>query len=310
MKYESEIFDCDSFQDGIISIEDIKQTIGPFLGRNILQSEWLELSNTKIQQLRRQILKQKLLAWLPRIVRDQKSIEFNYNLQWEKLPVEIQTEINGLQIPLEWGDLRFMGRAVATKRVHLLYLIKLIKKLAPKSVLEVGSGNGLNLIGLATQFSDISLTGLELTSSGVDASNRIANKITLPQSILDFIPLPLQRLNIAETIDFYKGNACNMPFEDSSFDLVYTALALEQMEEVRNSALTEISRVANKWVIMIEPFRDFNDSGIQKLYIDANHYFSAKISDLSQYGLKPLCIIDNIPNKIFMKIAIVLAIKQ
>ena len=39
---------------------------------------------------------------------------------------------------------------------------------------------------------------------------------------------------------------------------------------------------------MIEPFRDWNESGIRRDYIIANDYFSASVADLAAYRLQPI----------------------
>jgi hypothetical protein len=69
------------------------------------------------------------------------------------------------------------------------------------------------------------------------------------------------------------------------------------METVRNQALVEIVRVSKSKVIMIEPFRDFNQSGIKRDYIVANDYFSATIKDVEKFGLKKICCSSDFPNK-------------
>ena len=86
-------------------------------------------------------------------------------------------------------------------------------------------------------------------------------------------------------LNVVQGSAAQLPFPDHSFDLVYTVLALEQMEEIRGLALSELQRVSRRHVLMIEPFWEYNPPGIRRDYILANHYFDATLPNLEAFGL-------------------------
>ena len=45
-----------------------------------------------------------------------------------------------------------------------------------------------------------------------------------------------------------------MPFEDGAVDMVYTSLALEQMDLIIDDVLSEIQRVSMKWALLYEAF--------------------------------------------------------
>jgi SAM-dependent methyltransferase len=151
------------------------------------------------------------------------------------------------------------------------------------------------------------LCGVELTQSGVEAARAIAELPRLPQIVDEFVPLPLKTTALNGAIEFKCGNARALPFADRSFDIVYTSLALEQMEEIRAQALAEIARVAKRWVIMVEPFRDFNDDALRRSYIKSQDYFSARVADLADYGLKPIVVSADMPHKVTLKPAFVIA---
>lgn len=299
----------DLLPDLLVEPSQIERILSPYMGRSLSTEEWSKIQDEEFTRLQTYLRKHKWLRWIPGALRSQKSIKFNYDAQWINFEAEDQVSKLGKLVPLEWGNRYFMARAVATKRIHLLHLMKIIEITGPNSILEVGAGNGLNLIELAAYFDDKKFTGLELTPGGVNASIRLASKLPLPNSIIEFSPLPLTKKNVVGRINFNIGNAAKMPFEETSFDLVYTSLALEQMEEVRDGALREIARVAKKWVVMIEPWRDFNNFGVRASYIDANRYFSGFIDDLPTYGLIPVRVIQDVPNKINLKVAIVVAQK-
>jgi ubiquinone/menaquinone biosynthesis C-methylase UbiE len=200
--------------------------------------------------------------------------------------------------PCVWGRRVFLARPYGIKRVHQFLLAKFIDTTKPKNVLEVGSGNGLNLFILSSLFPAIRFSGCELTKGGYEASKKIVLEDTLPEYIYKFSPLAPIDLKAHKLINFQMGSAEKLPYDDEQFDVIFTVLALEQMEEIRDKALRELSRVCKKYIVMVEPFRDWNNEATNRHRIRSLDYFYAKVSDLYKYGLKPLGIYDNIPNKL------------
>ena len=254
--------------------------------------------------------RQLLLGWLPKFGRTQASVANDYSRQWLANPLRQQLLTSGPVGPCQWRERKFLARAIGTKRVHLLHLFRALEALKPETVLEVGAGNGVNLLAIAARYPAIRLTGTELTPGGVEAAQMIAAQEKLPDELLGFLPRPAARASVRDDIEFLQGDARRLPFGDSAFDLVFTSLALEQMEEIRDAALREISRVARSWVMMIEPFRDFNDEGIRRRYIRAQNYFSARVGDLRSYGLEAVFVSGDMPHKLTLQPAVVVARKQ
>ena len=108
-------------------------------------------------------------------------------------------------------------------------------------------------------------------------------------------------------IQWVEADAAKMPFADASFDLVFTALALEQVESIRARALAEVARVSSGHVAMVEPFRDWNADGARRALIVGKEYFAASIADLAAYGMEPELVIANMPTKLAMGVGLVLA---
>ena len=104
----------------------------------------------------------------------------------------------------------------------------LIEYLSPKSgerILEFGFGTGSNLILAASQNTDIELIGLDIDPK----IKRIASKKLLRNNI----DIPLQ---------LYDGSV--FPFEDNSFDKVFSCLVFHQLADNKKAhALNEINRV-------------------------------------------------------------------
>ena len=82
-------------------------------------------------------------------------------------------------------------------------------------------------------------------------------------------------------INLSKSNAISLPFEDSSFDLVYSRHTLEQMPRIFTHALTEMIRVSRKSIVLFEP--SFEKGSLsQKLKMIKNDYFRGLDQFLSQ----------------------------
>lgn len=68
--------------------------------------------------------------------------------------------------PWLWRDRCLLANTIGATRWRQLLLIKAIERVRPRRVLEVGCGNGINLLLLACRFPDIEFTGVELTAEG------------------------------------------------------------------------------------------------------------------------------------------------
>jgi SAM-dependent methyltransferase len=212
--------------------------------------------------------------------------------------------------PWEWHGRRMFASDVGATRFRQLLLIRFIERLRPCRVLEVGCGNGINLILLAGRFPEIAFTGVELTEAGHRAARELQKRKELPPALRDYAPLPLADTTAFRSIQFLQGNATSLPYEDGAFDLVITVLALEQMERVRSQALGEIARVAGRHTLMIEPFQDTNRALWPRLNVLRRDYFRGRIADLGRYGLEPVLAFDDYPQESFLKTCAVLAEKR
>ena len=207
-----------------------------------------------------------------------------------------------------WGERRFWSEAMATKRVHLALLMKTIHAISPKKVLEVGSGIGINLLALGARFPDIEFFGAELTKAGVDATTAVAAK-GVPENMISFSPEPIENEGPLDNVHAIEANATSLQFADGEFGFVFSAHALEQMEAIRESAMSEMVRVSSGHVAMIEPFADWNASGMRREFIVGKQYFQGSVGDLESLGLTVEFVTGNIPAKLTMGMGFVLARK-
>lgn len=209
--------------------------------------------------------------------------------------------------PVLWGERRMMVRPRALKRLYLRSVLGILRDRQPATVLEVGCGSGRNLFTLAAMYPQARYTGVELTEAGVAAARALQAEPTVGEAIARHAPAPLADPAAHRDISFLQGNAAALPFADTSFDIALTILALEQMEAVRDRALVELARVSRDLVVMIEPWRDLNQTGYRRDRIVSHGYFSAAVADLARFGLRPVHVDLTLPSKLQMGVALVVA---
>jgi SAM-dependent methyltransferase len=211
--------------------------------------------------------------------------------------------------PWLWGERRFMASTNGSARFRHLLIAALIEKLQPRSVLEIGCGNGINLLLLANRFPDVTFAGVDLTDSGPRLFAELKAAGALPANLVDYAPLPPRDPEGFKRVEIHQGSAAQLGFADGSFDLVMSVLALEQMERIRAQALGEMARVAAQWTLMIEPFRDVNRYLWPRLNIIRQDYFQGRIDELPRVGLEPILATDDFPQEIHLRACLTLCRK-
>ena len=273
--------------------------------------EWKSVISRRKFKIAKRFLRQKLLGKLLKERRVDETIMEEYGVQWSK--TEFSNYDPGVDTPPYnywiWNDRRLVARVRGIARVRLYLIAKAIEALRPKRVLEVGCGNGVNLLALAGMFPEIEFTGLELTKEGIEKAQKIQTEDILPQSLIDFMPLPNKDSAAFKRTVFLQGSAAELPFKDGEFDFVFSAVAVEQMEAIRHQALSEIGRVTGEYALLSEPFYDVNSSGTARLYVVGRDYFRGAIDDLPRYGLEPVWATKDLPNKINFNVCTVLCKK-
>lgn len=273
---------------------------------------WDRQYRKRNRRIWRQYFRRLAFGWRPSTRRNRAAVAHEYGNEWLSIDyrsysLDQSPEPSSLW---EWGGKRLLASNRGATRVRQLLLIRAIEKLKPKRVLEVGCGNGINLLLLAGRFPSIEFVGVDLTPEGIAAAQRLQGEPILPDYLQAFAPTPLEDITAFRRIRFQQADASSLPFRDGEFDLVFTSLALEQMERMRDQALGEIARVAESNVFMIEPFRDINSAGLPRRYIVAQDYFQARIVDLPRYGLVPLWATADMPQEAFLKACAVMTEKR
>jgi len=149
------------------------------------------------------------------------------------------------------------------------YLENIIKKTNSKSFLEVGAGE---LTLAAEVIKNVKKDFIDYTGA-LDLS---MNRLVVGSEFLK-----KQNLNIDYVVS---GDASNLPFPDNCFDLVYTSHCLEQVPHLFVKAVNECSRVAKKYVVLIEPSYEFG-SEVTKNHIYKKGYIKITSKLLNKLDL-------------------------
>jgi SAM-dependent methyltransferase len=296
-----------------LSVADLRAAMDPFVQRVVSAGdpEWRAEVARKTAKTRRRLRRRRLLGWLGVGRRDQDRIAETYGESWGRKGLQPYASERPLERVAAWtyaGPAMFATMA-AGARARLLLLMRAIAWLRPRTVLEVGAGNGVNLMVLACRYPEIRFAGLELTEGGVAVARQTQVAALLPAVLQRFAPEPLVDLQAHRGVDIRQGTAAALPFADGAFDLVYSCLALEQMEQVRAAALAELARVTSAHALLLEPFTDCNDTGLRRAYRLARDHFAGAVDDLPAHGLQPIVLTDEIPGEIWLQPCLVIARK-
>ena len=295
----------------VVSAQELASAFAPFVDRylNAADDVWRAEIGRRQKKIRKGYLKKRLLGWRQAQQRREDTVVQEYDRAWSKIDVSTY-EIGGdlpRVAPWEWRGQPMFASDLGATRVRQVLLVRTLEKLRPRRVLEIGCGNGINLMLLSCRFPDVSFTGVELTQAGRAAAQDFQQQAEMPETLRNYAPLPLTDTTAFRRVDFRQGNAAELPFEAGSFDLVYTSLALEQMERIRPQALAELARVCNGHALLIEPFRDMNDNGWPRRNVIRRDYFRGRIDELKGHGLIPIWATNDFPQEAFLKVCAVLA---
>lgn len=191
-------------------------------------------------------------------------------------------------------------------KLHNELMLRVIKKLAARSVLEVGSGRGNNILSMSLRDSSLKFTGIEYSGKGVANSYQLMQEP--PRQIIPLIDstYPENIKQLRERITFVENNAFAMPFADKSFDLSFTNLVLEQMPHQFHQALKEMRRVTKKYCVFLEPFKEANNPA-GRIHLKRKDYFRFSYKRFAEHGLKPVCFYTNYPQKVKFQTGLLVA---
>ncbi|MFT6906577.1 MAG: ubiquinone/menaquinone biosynthesis C-methylase UbiE [Oleiphilaceae bacterium] len=160
-------------------------------------------------------------------------------------------EIIEISYDIQAGSYIELLKSKAMTQHKVEYTKEIVKEIlslcSPVSVLEAGVGEATTLSGVMKRLeSDIRGYGFDLSWS------RIA-----------YAKDWLQSQGVTNTT-LCSGNLLNIPFLDSSIDVVYTSHSIEPNGGNEEAILRELYRVARKYVILLEPGYEFASQESQK----------------------------------------------
>jgi len=267
----------------------------------------LEIAKTYAERIAKRYLSNGAPA-----LREQKGVRDQYESRWAGLDIRIN---HGHKKTLEFQGAVFeIAADLFLNWFYVVALAEVIETTKAKRLLEVGSGNGFNLVCLALLFPEISFTGIELTNAGVERANRLRADSVFRRTAIGrlsgFIDRRVSDSTEPINVEFVRGDAGAMSFPSYSFDLVFTVLALEQMNRIKDRVLAEIARVTRGQSVHIEPFLDFNREWFKRLHLGNKDYFRSEISYLRQFSLEPAFSWAGFPDKLHFSSGIVMAEKM
>jgi ubiquinone/menaquinone biosynthesis C-methylase UbiE len=186
-------------------------------------------------------------------------------------------------------------------------LFNTISALPVRSVLEVGSGRGVNLALLGMRQPGLRMTGLELTRAGVTHSIELVNNP--PRALLQLLgikKLSSKQTRTLQATQFVQHSATNMPFPDNSFDISFTCLVLEQIPHDYPAVLREMCRVTRRYCLFIEPFQEANNP-LGLALLQSSDYFRTSYKSFADHGLKPVRFSTSFPQKVHFGTGMLLA---
>lgn len=225
-----------------------------------------------------------------------------YNQSWKVKNNQNWFEKNNNLRLHEYNNKLFLASSGLTQRIWQNEILKRINKINPKTILEVGSGNGINLKILASNYPNKKFVGIDISKVGIEKSNSCKNKVIKKY---EYEPLKIISKNKKlDNIKFFCQNAKNLKFKNKSFDLVFTILSLEQMNNIAKKVIKEIKRCTIKDAIFIEPFYNLNKTGLKYLHHHANQYLKLNPNDFIDKDFYKVDFKYNYPNKISLGVGI------
>ena len=129
--------------DLALSRDDIMRVMAPFVQRHVVgdDAEWDAIVRKRKKSILRRNVRRMTLGWLPQHQRRPASIIDEYTQVW-RVGYGSYDPANppARYRPWHWGEERLLANDFGAARFRQLMLVRLIERLKPRSVLEVGCG--------------------------------------------------------------------------------------------------------------------------------------------------------------------------
>ncbi len=226
-----------------------------------------------------------------RVIRNKEKVTSEYGEAWSETIGDL---LWGRKLRVQKiGQRLVICRAIDSRKFFLSYLSSTVSSFAPESILELGSGIGINLLVLAVLNPGIKkLRGIELTENGLHHSKNILQKLPIKELVyLTELSEKVIRERLSNRdIEFVQGNILCLPFEDKSFDFVFSMWVLEQNPVEYPKAFMEARRVIKDSgnASFIEEFIEAQENFFQRLHLRNVDYFHASYTEVVKAGFDVL----------------------
>lgn len=128
------------------------------------------------------------------------------------------------------------------QKLYAKYICKELDEIDFNSILEVGIGEATTLCDIVKTLQKKSkkIYGIEISLSRLLYAKKFVKESDIK-------------------IELSVGDMFNLPYSDSSIDIVMTNSCIEPNTNKEKEALLELARVANKYVVLVEPSYEFGD---------------------------------------------------
>ncbi|MDP3727438.1 MAG: class I SAM-dependent methyltransferase [bacterium] len=258
------------------------------------ESTWTPIAHPFLRRWRtyRAILKRRVFnicVSRTQIRRSKTFVREGYGAVWRESPAAVRLTAPGRTVRDYRGTLYEVPKA-AMRKIHLGELSRALEEFkGVQSVLELGSGNGINILALAALHPEIKVwRGIEMTPEGVAAAEHIRKEPPLKELVyLTDLPWDtIARRLAAADIEFQQGSILNLPFPDRSIDMVFSRLVIEQLPRDYPQAFREARRVARLGGFFLEEFYEAQSNVFQRIQLLNLDYFRASYREVERAGWK------------------------
>ena len=175
----------------------------------------------------------------------------------------------------------------AYKRFLLLRFAEIIKHFGAASVLELGSGRGLNLLALAVLAPSIKeARGIELSGEGVHAAEENVKRPPFEelQLLTDVSREEIERRIRSVHFQFTEGSITEPHFASASVDVAFSNSVIEQLPRDYLSTFREARRAARLGSFFSEPFREAQRNPFLLMYLRNIDYFRSSYREAEKAG--------------------------
>ena len=174
------------------------------------------------------------------------------------------------------------------KKILMKKFVEKFSPFNPESILELGSGRGFNILSLAVLCPYIKkLHGVELSPWGVETARKNLKNppVELLGKLTEVSADEIVRRLSGRDIGFVEGSITNLPFENKSFDAVFSNSVIEQIPKDYPKVFGESARVAKVVGVWSEPFREAQKHHPMKLlYLKNTDHFRASFKEVMTAG--------------------------